>query len=179
MRNYKILLVSAPLFLFACSKGGDSHTPTPPPVVVVAVADIAFKVEIPASTEIDYSKIYGAVGGSQDINVNVTSALPKDGVTIDVKVTKDADNTAVFNKNISVKFILSIIITLMLNLIINYIFEYKSQKLLIILPFYPMIKNLLMIKKKNFSEKIIKHAIKDTTNSLVMLFIIVLYLVKN
>ena len=101
MRNYKILLVAAPLFLFACSKGGDSPTPTPPPVVVVAEADIAFKVEIPASTEIDYTKIYGAVGGSQDINVNVTSALPKDGVTIDVKVTKDADNTAVFNKNIS------------------------------------------------------------------------------
>ena len=101
MRNYKILLVAAQLFLFACSKGGDSPTPTPPPVVVVAEADIAFKVEIPASTEIDYTKIYGAVGGSQDINVNVTSALPKDGVTIDVKVTKDADNTAVFNKNIS------------------------------------------------------------------------------
>jgi len=100
MKNYKILLVAAPFVLFACSKGGDSPTPTPPPVVIVE-ADIAFKVEIPASTEIDYTKIYGAIGGSQAINVNITSALPKDGVTIDVKVTKDADNTAVFNNNIT------------------------------------------------------------------------------
>jgi hypothetical protein len=101
MRNYKIILVAAPFLLFACSKGGDSPTPTPPPVVVAAEADIAFKVEIPASTEIDYTKIYGAIGGSQAINVNITSALPKDGVTIDVKVTKDADNTSVFTNNIT------------------------------------------------------------------------------
>ena len=101
MKNYKILLLAAPFVLFACSKGGDSPTPTPPPVVVVAEADITFKVEIPASTEIDYTKIYGAIGGSQAINVNVTSALPKDGVTIDVKVTKDVDNTSVFTNNIS------------------------------------------------------------------------------
>ena len=101
MRNYKFLVLAAPFVLFACSKGGDSPAPTPPPVVVVAEADIAFKVEIPVSTEIDYTKIYGAIGGSQAINVNITSTLPKDGVTIDVKVTKDADNTAVFNNNIT------------------------------------------------------------------------------
>ena len=102
MKKYKILLVAAPFILFACSKGGDSTpTPTPPPVVVVNEADIAFKVEIPVSTEIDYTKIYGAVGASQAINVNVTSALPKDGVTIDVKVNKDVDNTSVFANNIS------------------------------------------------------------------------------
>ena len=100
MRNYKILLLAAPFVLFACSNGGDSPTPTPPPVVVVPETDLAFKVEI-ASTEIDYAKIYGAIGGSQAINVNVTSALPKDGVTIDVKVTKDVDNTSVFTNNIS------------------------------------------------------------------------------
>ena len=100
MRNYKILLLAAPFVLFACSKGGDSPTPTPPPVVVVPETDLAFKVEI-ASTEIDYAKIYGAIGGSQAINVNVTSALPKDGVTIDVKVTKDSDNSSVFTNNIS------------------------------------------------------------------------------
>ena len=100
MRNYKILLVALPFMLMACSKGGDS-TPTPPPVVVVPEADIAFKVEITPETEIDYSYPYGAQGGVQDIIVKITSALPKDGVTIDVKVTKDADNTTVFNKNIT------------------------------------------------------------------------------
>jgi len=100
MRNYKLLLVALPLMFMACSKGGDSSTPTPtPPPVVVTEADITFKVEIPANTEIDYTKIYGAIGGTQAINVNVTSALPKDGVTIDVKVTKDVDNTSVFTDN--------------------------------------------------------------------------------
>ena len=101
MRNYKILLVALPFMLMACSKGGDSPAPVIPPVVIVPEVDIAFKVEIPTNTEIDYTKIYGAVGGAQDINVNVTSTLPKDGVTIDVKVTKDSDNSSVFNKNIS------------------------------------------------------------------------------
>jgi hypothetical protein len=100
MRNFKIILVALPFMLMACSKGGDS-TPTPPPVVVVPEADIAFKVEITPETEIDYSYPYGAQGGVQDIIVKITSALPKDGVTIDVKVTKDADNTTVFNKNIT------------------------------------------------------------------------------
>ena len=103
MRKYQILIVAASFVLFACSKGGDSPTPSPPtpPPVVIVEADIAFKVEIPVSTEIDYAKIYGAIGGAQDINVNVTSTLPKVGVTIDVKVTKDSDNSSVFNKNIS------------------------------------------------------------------------------
>jgi hypothetical protein len=101
MKNYKILLVALPFMLIACSKGGDSPAPVPPPVVIVPEADIAFKVEIPASTEIDYTKIYGAIGGSQAINVNITSALPKDGVTIDVKVNKDVDNTSVFTNNIT------------------------------------------------------------------------------
>jgi len=111
MRNYKILLVALPFMLIACSKGGDSPTP-PPPVVIVPEADIAFKVEIPVSTEIDYTKIYGAIGGTQAINVNVTSALPADGVTIDVKVTKDVDNTSVFTNNITSKTAASNAITI-------------------------------------------------------------------
>ena len=102
MKYFKLVLLFVPIVFYACSKGGDSPTPTPtPPPVVIVEADIAFKVEIPASTEVDYTKIYGAIGGTQAINVNVTSALPKDGVTIDVKVTKDADNTSVFTNNIS------------------------------------------------------------------------------
>lgn len=100
MRDFKVLLIVIPFMLIACSKGGDTPTPTPPPVVTVPEADIAFKVEI-GSTEINYDKIYGAIGGIQAININITSTLPKDGVTIDVKVTKDADNAVVFSKNIT------------------------------------------------------------------------------
>ena len=113
MRIFKILLVALPFMLMACSKGGDSPTPTPPPVVVVPEADIAFKVEIPASTEIVYTKIYGAIGGSQAINVNITSTLPTDGVTIDVKVTKDAaDNAVIFTNNFTSKTAASNTITI-------------------------------------------------------------------
>ena len=103
MRNYKILLVALPFMLMACSKGGDSPAPVIPPVVIVPEVDFAFKVEIPVSTEIDYTKIYGAIGSTQVINVNITSALPTDGVTIDVKVTKDVDESSIFTNNITSK----------------------------------------------------------------------------
>jgi hypothetical protein len=35
------------------------------------------------------------------MNVNITSALPKDGVTVDVTVRRKADNTTVFTTNLS------------------------------------------------------------------------------
>jgi hypothetical protein len=99
MTNIKILLIALPFMLMACSKGGDS-TPTPTTGGESEV-NISFIVEI-ASAEIDYTKTYGAFGGTQVINVKITSALPKDGVTIDVKVTKDADpQTIIFNRNIT------------------------------------------------------------------------------
>jgi hypothetical protein len=41
------------------------------------------------------------VGTSVAINANITSALPKDGVTIDVSVKKKADNAVVFNSSTS------------------------------------------------------------------------------
>ena len=113
MRNYKILLLAATFFLFACSKGGDSPAPVTPPVVVVPEVDIAFKVEIPVGTDVDYTKIYGAIGATQAINVNITSALPTDGVTIDVKVTKDAaDNAVIFTNNFTSKTAASNTITI-------------------------------------------------------------------
>jgi len=98
MKYFKLVLVAIPLILFSCSKGGDSTTTTPPPVtpppVVIAEADIAFKVEIDAK-EVDYTSIIAALSTTQAINVNVTSTLPKDGVTIDVSTKKNADNTVV------------------------------------------------------------------------------------
>ena len=113
MRNYKILLLAATFFLFACSKAGDSPAPVTPPVVVVPEVDIAFKVEIPVGTDVDYTKIYGAIGATQAINVNITSTLPTDGVTIDVKVTKDAaDNAVIFTNNFTSKTAASNTITI-------------------------------------------------------------------
>jgi len=89
----------------SCSKGGGSTgggtTPTPPPVATVEVGDIAFKVEIDTK-EVDYAGIYGALSASQAINVNVTSTpFAKDGVTIDLSVKKDADNSVVSGSSVS------------------------------------------------------------------------------
>jgi hypothetical protein len=87
----------------ACSKGGDSPAPTPPtptPPVVVTESDIAFKVDV-AGTEVNYSSVFAVVGTSISINANITSTLPKDGVTIDVSVKKKADNAVVFSASTS------------------------------------------------------------------------------
>jgi len=88
-------------FLAGCSKGGDSPAPTPtPPPVVVTEADIVFKVDI-AGAEVNYTTVFAVVGTSQLLNANITSTLPKDGVTIDISVKKKSDNTVVFSSNLS------------------------------------------------------------------------------
>ena len=94
-----ILAFASCLFIFAgCSKGGDS--PTPPTTVVVAEADLVFKVDI-AGSEVNYTTIYSVVGTTLLMNTNITTTLPKDGVTIDVTVKKKLDNSVVFSSNIS------------------------------------------------------------------------------
>jgi hypothetical protein len=110
MKSIKIVLnkicilafASSVFFLTGCSKGGDSPTPTPPtpPPVVVAESDIVFKVDV-AGAEVNYSTVFPVVGTSLLINANITSTLPKDGVTIDVTVRKKLDNSVVFASNIS------------------------------------------------------------------------------
>ena len=98
-RKCNIILFSFIVLSFiGCSKGGDS--PTPPTVVVVAEADIVFKVDI-AGTEVNYSAVFPVVGSSIAINANISSTLPKDGVTVDVTVKKKLDNTVVFTTNLS------------------------------------------------------------------------------
>lgn len=96
MKINKLLLLLIPVVLSGCSKsGGSTTTPTvtPPPVVKIAEADIAFKIEID-NKEIDYAAIYAALGATQAMNINVNSTpFPKDGVTIDVNIKKDSDNT--------------------------------------------------------------------------------------
>ena len=52
--------------------------------------------------EVDYAGIYGALSASQAINVNVTSTpFAKDGVTIDLSVKKDSDNSVVSGSSVS------------------------------------------------------------------------------
>ena len=101
-KNSFIALSFIVLSFAGCSKGGDSPTttpPTPPPVVIVE-ADIAFKVDVSGS-EVNYSAVFPVVGASLAMNANITSTLPKDGVTIDVSVKKKSDNTVVFTSSLS------------------------------------------------------------------------------
>ena len=104
IRKSSTIALSVIVLSFAgCSKGGDSPSPTPPPSpppVVVTEADIVFKVDI-AGSEVNYSSVFAVVGTSQLLNANITSTLPKDGVTIDVTVRKKSDNSVVFTTNLS------------------------------------------------------------------------------
>jgi len=101
-KKISILACASSIFLLAgCSKGGESPTPTPtPPPVVVTEADIAFKVDI-AGAEVNYTAVFPVVGTSIAMNANITSTLPKDGVTVDVSVKKKSDNTVVFSTSLS------------------------------------------------------------------------------
>lgn len=102
LKKLSILALASSVFvLTGCSKGGDSPSPTPtPPPVVVAEADIVFKVDV-AGSEVNYSTVFPVVGTSLLLNANITSTLPKDGVTLDVTVKKKLDNTVVFTTNLS------------------------------------------------------------------------------
>jgi hypothetical protein len=110
MKSIKIVInkicilafASSIFFLTGCSKGGDSPTPTSPtpPPVVITESDIAFKVDI-AGAEVNYSNVFPVVGSSIQMNANITSTLPKDGVTIDISVKKKLDNAVVFSSNLS------------------------------------------------------------------------------
>ena len=101
-RKISIIALSFIVLSFAgCSKGGDSPTPTPtPPPVVIVESDIAFKVDVSGS-EVNYSAVFPVVGASLAVNANITSTLPKYGVTIDVLVKKKSDNTVVFTSSLS------------------------------------------------------------------------------
>lgn len=103
IRKSSIIALSFLVLAFAgCSKGGDSPTPTPPtpPPVVVTESDIVFKVDV-AGSEVNYSTVFAVVGTSQLLNANITSTLPKDGVTVDVTVKKKSDNVVVFTTSLS------------------------------------------------------------------------------
>ena len=100
-KNSIIALSFIVLSFVGCSKGGEAPTPTPPtPPVVVTEADIAFKVDI-AGSEVNYNSVFAVVGTSQLMNANITSTLPKDGVTVDVAVRRKSDNSVVFTTSLS------------------------------------------------------------------------------
>lgn len=93
MKTFKLLLLALPFILSSCSKGGGTPTPNPPTPPTPTEANITFTVDKDPGA----GSILGVVGTSQPIVVKVTSALPAAGVTINVQVTKDSDNSSVFS----------------------------------------------------------------------------------
>ena len=98
MKNFCFFLVAFSLIFASCSKGGGSTPVTPtPPSAAVAEPEIAFIVEVDTK-EVDYTTYTAALSAAQPVNIKVTTApFPKDGVTIDVTVKKDVDNSSVFS----------------------------------------------------------------------------------
>lgn len=75
----------------SCSKssGGTGSTPAPPPPAPVEET-IAFSIDIDPG-----SSVYPALGAAQDAKITLGSKMPTAGITVDVVVKKDLDNTIV------------------------------------------------------------------------------------
>jgi hypothetical protein len=87
--------------LLACSKGGDTPTPpTPKPPVVVVEPSLTATNGVVVDIDPGPSNIFAVVGSTQKIDVKLL-AVPTNGVTIDTKLTRIADNTVVFTNSIS------------------------------------------------------------------------------
>jgi hypothetical protein len=90
MSKIKFFIAAIPFLLFSCSKGGGDAAPvTIPPKIETPITITV--VQDPGT-----GNILGVVGATQTINVKVNSELPTAGVSIEVTVRKDADNSTVF-----------------------------------------------------------------------------------
>jgi hypothetical protein len=104
MKQFKTLLFITILSIsfIACSKGGDTPTPTPPtpnpPVATEPNLTLANAVVVdidPGATN-----IFAVVGTAQKIEVRML-AVPTSGVSIVTKLIRLADNTEVFKNEIA------------------------------------------------------------------------------
>lgn len=95
------------------------------------------------------------------------------------KINKIYTIPVVFNKKNSIKLIFTIIISVILNITSNSLKNSSSNNLLLILPFFPMIKNLFLVYNNSYSQKTIKKALIDTSYSQIFLFLIVLMIIKK
>ena len=93
-----VYCLSVAIILTACSKSGDSPTPNPPsPPPTPSEAAIVFSIDIDPGS----GSIFAATGASQALKVNVSSNLPTAGVVVDVKTTRDSDNTVISSSSLS------------------------------------------------------------------------------
>ena len=88
MKLIKLFLLAFLFILNSCSKGVDTPIVPPP----IAESPVIFLVDIDPGA----SGILGVIGTSQLINVKISSTIPSAGLIVDLKVTKDLDNSSVF-----------------------------------------------------------------------------------
>jgi hypothetical protein len=94
MKFNKILLLSFLFILNSCSSCKTGTGPSP-------ISQKDYPVVFSVNVDLNESGILAVIGTSQVINVNISSQMPTAGLTIDVTVTKDADNSIIYTKNIS------------------------------------------------------------------------------
>ncbi len=93
-----VYCLSVAIILTACSKSGDSSTPNPPsPPPTPSEAAIVFSIDIDPGS----GGIFAATGASQALKVNVSSTLPTAGIVIDIKTTRDSDNSVISSSSLS------------------------------------------------------------------------------
>jgi hypothetical protein len=74
----------------SCSKSSQGDIPTPPPTPIEET--ILFTIDIDPG-----SSVYAALSATQDAKITISSKIPTAGITVDVVVKKDLDNTTVSN----------------------------------------------------------------------------------
>lgn len=89
MKSYFFYILFTCLLAGCGKSGGGGTTPTPE-------ASLVFTTNPDPG-----SNIFAALSSSQDIVVSITSALPAAGVTVDIVVTKDLDNSTVFSQSLT------------------------------------------------------------------------------
>ena len=94
MKSNKLILLSFLFILNSCSSCKTGTGPSP-------ISQKDYPVEFSVNVDPGENGTLPVIGTSQVINVNISSQMPPAGLTIDVTVTKDADNTPLYTKNTS------------------------------------------------------------------------------
>ena len=89
MKSYLFYILLTCLVAGCGKSGGGGNTPTPE-------ASLVFTTNPDPG-----NNIFAALSSSQDIAVSITSTLPAAGVTVDIVVTKDLDNSTVFSQSLT------------------------------------------------------------------------------
>jgi hypothetical protein len=86
----QLIYISILIIAISCSKSsGSGSTPTPPPPTPVE-ENIAFTIDIDPG-----NNVFPALGATQDAKITLTSKMPTAGITLDVLVKSDLDNTTI------------------------------------------------------------------------------------